>query len=167
MATVNGVNYASTHAPSDGNWKLVPVSEVGGQLRVLYDSYTVPSPQDTVEANDILNIGRLTKDSRVWDVQISTDAHLGATTVDVGFAYDDTAITDVVDLFLDNAGTAGIVNRGMLGGLGLGSIVSSGATATPQVPITIEGEGVVQVKFLGANPTAGKILKVKVFYTID
>jgi hypothetical protein len=163
MPIVNGVNYAKTHAPSDGNWKLVPVSEVGGTMRMLYDSYTAV---DATLQNDILNVGRLPKDSRVWDVQIATSAAF-CTTVDVGFAYDDSSITDDVDLFLDNAGAAGIVSRGMLGGLGLGTIVSGVSATIPQVPITIAGEGIVQVTLLGSDPTATSILKVKVLYTID
>jgi len=164
MATVNGVNYAATHAPSDGNWKLVPVSEVGGQIRVLYDSYTVPT--GGVADATIVRIGRLTKDVRVWDVQITTDAALGATSVDVGFAYDDATITDVADLFMDGATTTGITNRGMLGGLGLGAVVSSVA-AYSQVPITITGDGIVQVVLKGAASTATRVLKVMVLYTID
>ena len=58
MATVNGVNYATTHAPSDGNWKLIPVAEVGGQVRMLYDSYTVVT---ATAQNDVLNVGKYCK----------------------------------------------------------------------------------------------------------
>ena len=73
MATLNGVNYAQTHAPSDGNWKLVPVSEVGGQLRLIYDTYTCVT---ATAAADVLNVGRLPKDSRVWDVHVTTSVTL-------------------------------------------------------------------------------------------
>ena len=163
MPIVNGVNYAKTHAPSDGNWKLVPVSEVGGTMRVLYDSYTAIA---ATAQNDVLNVGRLPKDSRVWDVQISTSAAF-CTNVDVGFAYDDSSLTDDVDFFIDNAGAAGIVHRGMLGGIGFGALVSGVSGTISQIPVTIAGEGIVQVTFLGSDPTATSILKVKVFYTID
>ena len=54
----------------------------------------------------------------------------------------------------------------MLGGLGLGAVVSSVAAA-PQVPITITGDGIVQVVLKGAASTATRVLKVKVLYTID
>ena len=162
MATVNGVNYASTHAPSDGNWKLVPVSEVGGQLRVLYDSYTTPVTAD------ILNVGRLPKDSRVWDVQVSTSAACGSsTTVSVGFAYDDSSLTDDNDLFLTVTTTASSARyHAMVGGVGLGTI-AAGTAATSEVPVTSEGEGVVQATFNGTLSATDVVVKVLVLYTID
>lgn len=164
MATVNGVNYASTHAPSDGNWKLVPVSEVGGQVRVLYDSYTTDS-----SAGKYLNIGRLPKDARVWDVQFSTSIQFAGsgTTVDIGFLYDDAAITDDPDLFIAAATVNAVTNKGMLGGLGLGAAASGISATIAQVPITIEGEGVVQFFFKGGVVADDCVVKVKVLYTID
>jgi hypothetical protein len=165
MATVNGVNYAATHAPSDGNWKLVPVSEVGGQIRVLYDSYTTAT-----SAGKYLNIGRLTKDVRVWDVQFSTSiafAGSGAT-VDIGFAYDDSNITDDPDLFIAAATVnAALTNKGMLGGLGLGVTVSGVSATIPQVPVTITGDGIVQFFFKAGTVADDCVVKVKVLYTID
>ena len=162
MATVNGVNYASTHAPSDGNWKLVPVSEVGGTMRILYDSYTVVTA--TLQ-NDLLNVGRLPKDSRVWDVQVHTSARVHASgLVDVGFAYDDPAIEDLTQLFIANAGVATVAgdNVGLTGGIGLNSATGAGAN-----PVTIAGEGVVQLTFKGGKPIDGVVVKVVVIYSID
>ena len=161
MATVNGVNYAQTHAPSDGNWKLIPVSEVGGTMRMLYDSYTVVTA--TLQ-NDILNVGRLPKDSRVWDVQVHTSGIVHAAgTVDIGFAYDDSSITDDVDLFIDGATVqAAGDHKGMKGGIALGAQAPAGTN-----PVTIAGEGIVQLKFLGGKPIDGIVVKVIVIYTID
>ena len=164
MATLNGVNYAQTHAPSDGNWKLVPVSEVGGQLRLIYDTFSCVT---ATAAADVLNVGRLPKDARVWDVHVTTSVTLGSgTKVNVGIAYDDSALTSDADLFLKEAATAGVVNRGMLGGLGIGAVISGVHATIPQVPITTLGEGKVQLTFVD-DPADGAVVKVFVLYTID
>lgn len=162
MASLNGVNYATTHAPSDGNWKLIPVAEVGGQVRMLYDSYTVVT---ATAINDILNVGRLLKDSRVWDVLVHTSGRVHASgTIDVGFAYDDSAIADASQLFIANATvqtTAGD-HMGMTGGLALGTTSPLGTN-----PVSIAGEGIVQLTFKVGKPIAGIVVKVMVLYTID
>ena len=80
MATVNGVNYAKTNAPSDGNWKMNPVSEVGGTLRVLYDTYEASA----LAAASTINVGRIPQDSRVWNVIMVTDDLSTTATLSVG-----------------------------------------------------------------------------------
>lgn len=84
MATVNGVNYAKTNAPSDGNWKLNPVSEVGGTLRVLYDTYVASS----LAAGSTINVGRIPQDSRVWNVIMVTGDLSATATLSVGDSSD-------------------------------------------------------------------------------
>ena len=164
MATVHGVNYTQTHAPSDGNWKLVPVSEVGGTVRMLYDSYTLVSGD---VAATIINVGRLPKDSRVWDVQIYHNGVGLSSVIDVGFAFDDSALTDDPDMFLDGAALGATASQVSLKG---GLAGPGGATVgVSAAPITIEGAGAVQITLMSGTLTADgtKTVQCKVLYSID
>ncbi len=117
MTSLYGANY--TNAYVDVPASPYPAGEHNGKVRVLYDSYTLPSA--IVAANDTISIGKLPAGARVINAQIFIPASMGATGIfDVGYAANgvDSADPNAFILAADAGGQA-VLGVPTLGSVGL------------------------------------------------
>ena len=87
MAAVYGVNFTKNfpaEAGSSAAQSQVDVSEVGGRMRVVYDTYEASS----LGAGSTVSMFKLPKGARVWQMILITDDLSGSGTLQVGDADD-------------------------------------------------------------------------------
>ena len=83
MAAVYGVNFTKNfpaEAGSSAAQSQVDVSEVGGRMRVVYDTYEASS----LGAGSTVSMFKLPKGARVWQMILITDDLSGSGTLQVG-----------------------------------------------------------------------------------
>ena len=78
MATVYGVNF--TKYDQNDPRKMADVAEVGGRMRVQYDTYEA----DGLASGSTISMARMPKGARVWNVVLITDDLSGSGTLQVG-----------------------------------------------------------------------------------
>ena len=87
MAAAYGVNYTKNYpieAGSSSAQSQVPVSEVGGRMRVAYDTYEASS----LEADSTIDMFKLPNGARIWQMVLVTDDLSGSGTLQVGDSSD-------------------------------------------------------------------------------
>ena len=77
MATVYGVNF--TKYDQNDPRKMADVAEVGGRMRVQYDTYEA----DALASGSTISMARMPKGARVWNVVLITDDLSGSGTLQV------------------------------------------------------------------------------------
>tara|TARA_R100000988_G_C3970128_1_gene151036 strand:+ start:187 stop:675 length:489 start_codon:yes stop_codon:yes gene_type:complete len=162
MANVYAVDYTKRFITKPA--KLVSVSAQGGKMRVLYDTYTVVT---ATAQNDVLYLGRLPADCKVWEVAIHTSATLGSSaTIDVGWqAVSATATAANTDLDGWHDGISGETSNSFwkVGG----ASTASGNKGIAISPTSIPDEADVVATLLGADPNADVVITCMVIYSID
>lgn len=122
MASKYGVEY--TNVTQDVPSEKAPINKWGGQLRCMYDTYTLTAD---LAAADKIYMGKLPKGARVFDVVIAfADLDASGGTLDVGYEYNasgESSLTDDADAFLadvdvTSAGTVGMVEQANMAGFG-------------------------------------------------
>ena len=162
MANVYAVDYTTRFVTKPA--KLISVSTQGGRMRVLYDTYTVVT---ATAQNDVLYMGRLPADCKVWEVAIQTSATLGSSaTIDVGWqAVSATATAANTDLDGWHNGITGetAFSYWKVGG-------ASTATANRGIaiaPTSIPDEADIVATLLGVDPNADVVISLMCHYSID
>ena len=87
MAAVYGVNYTKNYPIESGSTSAqsqVPVSEVGGRMRVAYDTYEASS----LGAGSTVSMFKLPNGARIWQMVLVTDDLSGSGTLQVGDSSD-------------------------------------------------------------------------------
>ena len=82
MATVYGANYTLVYQPTDGKPTMPPAAEVGGRLRVIYDSYAASS----LASGSTIHMAKMPALSRLWQIVVCSDDTGGAGSLAVGIA---------------------------------------------------------------------------------
>ena len=133
-------------------------------MRVLYDTYTVVA---ATAQNDVLYLGRLPADCKVWDVALHLSATLGSgTTVDLGWqAVSATATAANTDLdgFLDGVDATNAVSYWKSGG----ASTASGNKGIAIAPVSIPDEADIVATLLGGDPAADAVITFLCHYSID
>jgi len=80
MATVYGANYTKVYQPTDGKPTMPPAAEVGGRLRVIYDSYAASS----LGSGSTIHMAKMPALSRLWQIVVCADDTGGAGSLAVG-----------------------------------------------------------------------------------
>ena len=162
MANVYAVDYAKRFSTVPA--KLTNVATQGGRMRVLYDTYTVVA---ATAQNDVLYLGRLPADCKVWDVALHLSATLGSgTTVDLGWqAVSATATAANTDLdgFLDGGDATNAVSYWKSGG----ASTASGNKGIAIAPVSIPDEADIVATLLGGDPAADAVITFLCHYSID
>ena len=146
MATYKGVNKTIADAPTPST--IIAKGEMGGNVRVMYDSYTVPTtPLATTD--DVIELcGELPLNSRVLDIIIYN-----------GVTSHTFTLGDYEDPARYNASVAnGAVERIDVVGLN-GYKVDMTTASTPDNQITIT--------IVGGTLTAADVIEIVVFYTTE
>ena len=87
MAAVYGVNFTKNYPVESGSsaaQSQVDVSEVGGRMRVAYDTYEASS----LAADSTISMFKLPKGARVWQMILVTDDLHASSTLQVGDSSD-------------------------------------------------------------------------------
>ena len=87
MAAAYGVNYAKNYPIESGSTSAqsqVPVSEVGGRMRVAYDTYEASS----LGTGSTISMFKLPNGARIWQMILITDDVSGSGTLQVGDSSD-------------------------------------------------------------------------------
>ena len=82
MATVYGANYTLVYQPTDGKPTMPPAAEVGGRLRVIYDSYAASS----LASGSTIHMAKMPALSRLWQIVVTADDIGSAGSLAVGIA---------------------------------------------------------------------------------
>ena len=83
MAAVYGVNFTKNYPVESGSsaaQSQVDVSEVGGRMRVAYDTYEASS----LASGDTISMFKLPKGARIWQMVLVTDDLSGSGKLEVG-----------------------------------------------------------------------------------
>ena len=83
MAAVYGVNFTKNYPVESGSTAAqsqVDVSEVGGRMRVAYDTYEASS----LASGDTISMFKLPKGARIWQMVLVTDDLSGSGKLEVG-----------------------------------------------------------------------------------
>ncbi len=95
MASVYGVEYTNVYV--DVPSEKAKINSVGGNLRVVSDTYTLTAD---LASGDKIYMGKLPKGARVINVYCSfADLDASGGTIDIGYEYADSALTDDPDAF--------------------------------------------------------------------
>ena len=139
--------------------KMGDAHSMGGRMRILSDSYTVPASGAAV--GDVIVIGDLPKGARVWDAHLGVSAAVGTGPIKVGVRVTDSTgtTTTTADAILAEASHNSNFNRQ----------IESGQTATTAsvVPLSYPDGATVIVTNKTTVWTAGKVITCTIWYTID
>ncbi len=141
--------------------KMGDAHSMGGRMRILSDSYTVPASGQG--ATDVLTIGNLPVGARIWEAHLGASATLGSTQkMSLGTIVTSSAgvtTTDAVALLGAAKHEAGGLNR----------TIESGQTAgTASVtPISYADGATIIVTSSVAAWTAAVVVTCTIHYTID
>mgnify|MGYP003133025023 CR=1 FL=1 len=83
MATTEyGANYLKVYQPSDGKPTMPPAAEIGGRLRVIYDTFAA----STLTTGSTLHMAKMPALSRLWQIVVTADDTGGAGSLAVGIS---------------------------------------------------------------------------------
>ena len=139
--------------------KMGDAHSMGGRMRILSDSYTVPATGAL--AGDILVVGTLPKGARVWNAQLGVSGAVGTGPISLGTRVTDSTGTTTIDLvaFLPAVSHNANFNRRIESG-------QTAATASV-VPMTLADGAVVIAVNNTTVWTAARVITVTIEYTID
>ena len=139
--------------------KMGDVHSMGGRMRILSDSYTVPATGAL--AGDILVVGTLPKGARVWNAQLGVSGAVGTGPISLGTRVTDSTGTTTTDLvaFLTAVSHNANFNRRIESG-------QTAATASV-VPMAFPDGAVVIAVNNTTVWTAARVITVTIEYTID
>ena len=138
MADVYGTQQAKANSVP---MKMGDAHSMGGRMRILSDTYTVPATGSAV--GDVIVIGDLPKGARVWD------AHLGVSGTTT------TAVAGILSAASHNANFNRKIETGQT------------ATTVSVAPLSYPDGAVVIVKNTTTVWTATRIITCTIHYTID
>ena len=156
MADVFGTQQTKINAVP---MKMGDAHSMGGRMRILSDTYTVPASGAAV--GDVIVIGNLPKGARIWDAHLGVSAAIGAGPTSIG-----TRITD-------STGTVTTAVAGILAAASHNSNfnrkIESGQTAgtASVVPLSYPDGAVVIVTNTTTVWTAARVWTCTIHYTID
>ena len=155
MADVFGTQQTKINAVP---MKMGDAHSMGGRMRILSDTYTVPATGSAV--GDVIVIGNLPKGARVWDAHLGVDAAVGTGPTSIGtrVTVSGTTTTAVAALLAAAAHSSNF-NRS----------IESGQTATTAsvVPLSYPDGAVIIAVGAGAKLTSAVTITVTIKYTID
>jgi len=156
MADVFGTQQAKIN---EVPMKMGDAHSMGGRMRILSDTYTVPASGAAV--GDVIVIGNLPKGARVWDAHLGVDAAVGTGPTSIGTRVTDSTgtVTTAVAGILAAASHNANFNRR----------IESGQTATTAsaVPLSYPDGAVVIVTNTTTVWTAARVWTCTIEYTID
>ena len=156
MADVFGTQQTKINAVP---MKMGDAHSMGGRMRILSDTYTVPATGSAV--GDVIVIGTLPKGSRLWNCHLGVDAAVGTGPTSVGTRITDSTgtVTTVIDSILAAASHNSNFNRK----------IESGQTATTAsvVPIAYPDGAVIIAVGASTKLTSAVTVTVTIKYTID
>jgi len=156
MADVFGTQQTKINAVP---MKMGDAHSMGGRMRILSDTYTVPATGSAV--GDVIVIGTLPKGSRLWNCHLGVSAAVGTGPTSVGTRVTDSTgtVTTVIDSILAAASHNSNFNRK----------IESGQTAgtASVVPLSYADGAVVIVTNATTVWTAARIWTCTIHYTID
>jgi len=149
MASVKGVNITNLDATPV---VLSSSEEVGGKLRVFYDTYEAVS----VASGDDITIARIPANATIHDVIIKADALGSGVTLKVGDSGDD-------DRYLSVVGTWNVAGQSQ----SMSSGSSTGAATTAVTGIGYRTTASTDIKITTGGATASGTIFSWVYYTVD
>tara|TARA_R100001510_G_C7614890_1_gene177352 strand:- start:7 stop:468 length:462 start_codon:yes stop_codon:yes gene_type:complete len=153
MATVYGVNF--TKYDQNVPKEMVNVSENGGRMRVIYDTYVASA----LAKDSTIYVGRLPKGARVWNVLVSSTNTTANNKLAVGVVGD-------TDKFI--AATAMTVDGQMVQMASDAAVVGGNASAASfGVEITAQTDVVITTSVSTGSNTHTGTIKCCVWYTVD
>jgi len=163
MALAYGVNYTKNYPVESGSTSAqsqVAVSEVGGRMRVAYDTYEA----DTLATGSTISMFKLPNGARIWQMILVTDDLDGSGTLQVGDSGDTNRfITESIcgDAnkvhYMHPKAHASDANVTLLGGVSGTGIDAFGYALTAETTIIITT----------ATATLAGTINLACFYTID
>ena len=156
MADVYGTQMAKANSVP---MKMGDAHSMGGRMRILSDTYTVPA--SGALAGDIIVLGDLPKGARVWDCHLGVSGAVGTGPISVGTRVTDssgTVTTDAVAL-LGTASHNANFNRQIESG--------QNATTASVVPLSYPDGATIIVTNGTAKWTSAKTITCTIKYTID
>ena len=156
MADVFGTQQTKINAVP---MKMGDAHSMGGRMRILSDTYTVPATGSAV--GDVIVIGTLPKGSRLWDAMVGVSGAVGTGPITLGTRVTDSYGTMVedVDALLGEASHNSNFNR---------KIESGQTTATASaVPISYPDGATIIVVNKTTVWTAARVITCTIHYTID
>lgn len=156
MADVYGTQMAKANSIP---MKMGDAHSMGGRMRILSDTYTVPA--SGALAGDIIVLGDLPKGARVWDCHLGVSAAVGTGPISVG-----TRVTD-------SSGTVTTTVAGILGAAShnanFNRQIESGQNATTAsvIPLSYPDGATVIVCNNTTVWTAAREITCTIKYTID
>ena len=156
MADVFGTQQAKVNTVP---MKMGDAHSMGGRMRILSDTYTVPATGAAV--GDVIVVGNLPKGARIWDAHLGVSAAVGTGPTSIGTRITDSTgtVTTVIDSILAAASHNSNFNRK----------IETGQTATTAsvVPLSYPDGAVVIVTNATTVWTAGRVWTCTIHYTID
>ena len=149
MASVKGVNITNLDATPV---VLSSSEEVGGKLRVFYDTYEAVS----VASGDDITIARIPANSTIHDVIVKAGALGSGVTLKVGDSGDD-------DRYLSVVGTWNVAGQSQ----SMSSGSSTGAATTAVTGIGYRTTASTDIKITTGGATASGTIFSWVYYTVD
>lgn len=149
MASVKGVNITNLDATPV---VLSSSEEVGGKLRVFYDTYEAVS----VTSGDDITIARIPANATIHDVIIKADALGSGVTLKVGDSGDD-------DRYLSVVGTWNVAGQSQ----SMSSGSSTGAATTAVTGIGYRTTASTDIKITTGGATASGTIFGWVYYTVE
>jgi hypothetical protein len=149
MASVKGVNITNLDATPV---VLSSSEEVGGKLRVFYDTYEAVS----VASGDDITIARIPANATIHDVIIKCDALGAGVTLKVGDSGDD-------DRYLSVVGTWNVAGQSQ----SMSSGSSTGAATTAVTGIGYRTTASTDIKITTGGATASGTIFSWVYYTVE
>ena len=149
MASVKGVNITNLDATPV---VLSSSEEVGGKLRVFYDTYEAVS----VASGDDITIARIPANATIHDVIIKCDALGAGVTLKVGDSGDD-------DRYLSVVGTWNVAGQSQ----SMSSVSSTGAATTAVTGIGYRTTASTDIKITTGGATASGTIFSWVYYTVE
>ena len=156
MADVYGVQQTKANSIP---MKMGDAHSMGGRMRILSDTYTVPASGAAV--GDVIVIGDLPKGARIWDAHLGVSAAVGTGPTALGTRVTDSTGTTTTDhdAILAEASHNANFNRKIESG-------QTAATASV-VPLSYPDGATIIVTNKTTVWTAGRVWTCTIWYTID
>ena len=155
MADVYGTQQAKANAVP---MKMGDAHSMGGRMRILSDTYTVPASGSAV--GDVIVIGNLPKGARVWDAHLGVSGAIGTGPTSIGtrVTVSGTTTTAVAGILAAASHNANFNRK-----------IESGQTATTVsvAPLSYPDGAVVIVVNTTTVWTAARVITCTIHYTID
>jgi hypothetical protein len=154
MADVFGTQQAKANSVP---MKMGDAHSMGGRMRILSDTYTVPA---TSAVDDVIVIGNLPKGARVWDAHLGVSGAIGTGPTSIGtrVTVNGTTTTAVAGILAAASHNANFNRK-----------IESGQTATTAsvVPLSYPNGAVVIVVNTTTVWTTARVITCTIHYTID